>query len=574
VLASGVVDGAWPADGRAVCAATNNQYSPTIVSDGTGGAIVTWYDSRNGTTYDIYAQHVLASGAVDGAWPVDGRALCTAAGNRFFPVIVSDGAGGAIVTWQDLRSGTYDIYAQHVLASGAVDGAWPADGRALCTAPSNQASPAIVSDGAGGAIVTWYDFRGGAFSDIYAQHVLASGAVDGAWPADGRALSTVGSDQQSPAIISDGSGGAVVAWQDRRNSTNYDIYAQRVGLSGYLGTPEPVLVSVRDVPNDNGGRVKVSWLSTYLDTEVPYVVDHYWVFRSAPPSLAVAALASGARLMRPGDSAPLPGERAFFTSIANATAYYWEYVASVSATHFSGAYSYTASTTSDSVAAGNPKTAFIVVAYDAANSVFFASNPDSGYSVDNLPPFAPSAFAGTYSGGEARLHWSPGSEPDLDHYQLYRGSTAEFIPDASSLIASPHDAEFTDLAPDGSFYKLSAVDSHGNESEFASLVLGTTGVAGGGLPAELSFGRPAPNPASQTATVHLALPRAARVSLAVHDVAGRTVRALVSEVLPAGERDLAWDLRDERGGRIADGIYFMTLEVEGRTLTRRIALLN
>src|SRR6185436_10418227 len=161
-----------------------------------GGAIVAWHDNRTGEKYDgtyeindIYAQHVLASGAVDGAWPADGRGLCTATGDQRSATIVSDGAGGAVVTWQDSRAGNYDIYTQRVLASGAVDGAWPADGRALCTAAGGQISPTIVSDGAGGAIVTWSDARSpGTGSDIYAQHLLASGAVDGAWPADGRAL--------------------------------------------------------------------------------------------------------------------------------------------------------------------------------------------------------------------------------------------------------------------------------------------------------------------------------------------------------------------------------------------------
>ncbi len=59
-----------------------------------------------------------------------------------FPVIVSDGVGGAIVAWQDGRSQTsgVDIYAQHVLASGAVDLAWPANGRVLCTATGGQLS--------------------------------------------------------------------------------------------------------------------------------------------------------------------------------------------------------------------------------------------------------------------------------------------------------------------------------------------------------------------------------------------------------------------------------------------------
>ena len=92
-------------------------------------------------------------------WQLDGVALCTVASDQVYPTIVSDGAGGAIVTWVDYRNGTADIYAQRVNAAGAPQ--WTADGVALCTAASDQSSPTIVSDGAGGAIVTWEDSRSG-----------------------------------------------------------------------------------------------------------------------------------------------------------------------------------------------------------------------------------------------------------------------------------------------------------------------------------------------------------------------------------------------------------------------------
>ena len=53
------------------------------------------------------------------AWPSDPNLnvpLCTAAGDQLSPTIVSDGAGGAIVVWQDSRSGSAnpDVYAQRV----------------------------------------------------------------------------------------------------------------------------------------------------------------------------------------------------------------------------------------------------------------------------------------------------------------------------------------------------------------------------------------------------------------------------------------------------------------------------
>jgi flagellar hook capping protein FlgD len=241
VRASGVVDPDWTADGQALCTAPNNQSYPTIASDGAAGAIVTWMDSRSGSNSDIYVQHVLSDGSLDPVMPLNGLALCTAASNQTYPTIVADGADGAIVAWSDLRSGatSFDIYAQHVLSSATVDPAWPSDGRALCTAADNQTFPTIVSDGAGGAIVTWQDNRTSSISDIYSQHVQSSGTVDGAWPVDGRALCTAANTQIYPQTVSDGSGGLVATWGDNRYGG--DIYAQHVYASGGIVAvaPEP-----------------------------------------------------------------------------------------------------------------------------------------------------------------------------------------------------------------------------------------------------------------------------------------------------------------------------------------------
>ena len=51
----------WSTDpnvNTAICTAASYQYGSTIVSDGAGGAIITWFDSRSGTNYDIYAQRI------------------------------------------------------------------------------------------------------------------------------------------------------------------------------------------------------------------------------------------------------------------------------------------------------------------------------------------------------------------------------------------------------------------------------------------------------------------------------------------------------------------------------------
>lgn len=230
---------------------------PTIVSDGVGGAIVSWYTSL--TNGGVYAQRVSAAGVAQWSPVGAGVQLSVTAGGNRPPRMISDGTGGVIVTWQDLRSVTnYDVYAQSLSGAGAL--LWTATGVPMCTAPNDQDAPTIISDGSGGAIVTWYDARSGSGADIYAQRVNSSGAPQ--WSADGLAMCAAASDQQYPSIASDAAGGAFVAWQDFRSGVNFDIYAQRVNPIGSVlavpvaGSQE---LAVESWPNPFNSYVSISF---------------------------------------------------------------------------------------------------------------------------------------------------------------------------------------------------------------------------------------------------------------------------------------------------------------------------
>ncbi len=107
-----------------------------------------------------------------------------------------------------------------------------------------------------------------------------------------------------------------------------------------------------------------------------------------------------------------------------------------------------------------------------------------------------------------------------------------------------------------------------------SMVSGTAGVAGDVLPREPELARPAPNPAHLPLALHYALPRAATVRLAIYDVAGRRVRLLLSGEESAGRHDQPWDLRSDDGRSLGAGLYFVRLDVEGRTLSQCLAVLR
>jgi len=83
-----------------------------------------------------------------------------------------------------------------------------------------------------------------------------------------------------------------------------------------------------------------------------------------------------------------------------------------------------------------------------------------------------------------------------------------------------------------------------------------------------------PNPANPRATIAFSLADAGFVSLKIFDVSGKLVRRLANEEFPRGNHTRIWDGRDAAGQLVASGIYFYSLEANGKTLTDKIVMLK
>ena len=202
------------------------QENPRVISDKSGNHIIVWEDGRSGY-YDIYVQKVSGSGAL--LWSPGGVPVCRFAGNQNSARIASDGFGGAIIVWQDYRNGNADIYAQRINSAGQA--MWKTGGRAVCLAPAGQFAPDIIPDGSGGAFIVWHDYRSAKGEDVYSQRIDPQG--NSYWKENGVPVSTAKGTQWYPKIESDGSKGAIIVWTDGRvSSSDNNIYAQRISPSG------------------------------------------------------------------------------------------------------------------------------------------------------------------------------------------------------------------------------------------------------------------------------------------------------------------------------------------------------
>lgn len=81
-----------------------------------------------------------------------------------------------------------------------------------------------------------------------------------------------------------------------------------------------------------------------------------------------------------------------------------------------------------------------------------------------------------------------------------------------------------------------------------------------------------PNPFNPATTIPFALPRDARVRLAIYDAAGRLVRVLVEGERPAGSHTARWDGTDALGRAAGSGVYFARLTAAGEAAIRPLVL--
>jgi hypothetical protein len=214
--------------------------SPQITGDGSGGAIIVWRqaptrkiidDSPELYMMDILVQKVDADGKA--VWQENGLPLeINKAGGRALPLEpkpVSDGAGGVIIVWRDMRNAagtTANLYAQRVNADGNI--MWQPGGINV-SADAINPNHMIVSDGSGAAIVSY--FFSESRKDLHVQKLAGDGKT--LWAENG--VQVNGDDYSGYSIVADGLGGIIIGWGVNGGTfSSGKACVQRVGSDGNL----------------------------------------------------------------------------------------------------------------------------------------------------------------------------------------------------------------------------------------------------------------------------------------------------------------------------------------------------
>jgi len=221
----------WGAGGLAVCPADSAQLYPSLIADGQGGVYVAWEDKRNLMDFNVVAQHIDVYGNL--LWSDSALTICDAFSDQGSISMALDGASGhdnLFFLWHDFRDNNQDVYLQKVTSAGEI--LCEENGFPVCTAVHDQQYPVMVSDQNDGIYIVWEDWRELTDSGVYGLHVNGNCEIVSGWTENGDLVNDGLFRQLGPAIVSDGSGGAIVAWEDGRctsgENSNYDLFAQRV----------------------------------------------------------------------------------------------------------------------------------------------------------------------------------------------------------------------------------------------------------------------------------------------------------------------------------------------------------
>lgn len=83
-----------------------------------------------------------------------------------------------------------------------------------------------------------------------------------------------------------------------------------------------------------------------------------------------------------------------------------------------------------------------------------------------------------------------------------------------------------------------------------------------------------PNPFNPSTRITFRLPSRSRVQVAVYDVRGHRLRLLSDRTRGSGHQSEVWDGLDERGARVASGVYFIRVKTPTHSDVRRAVLLK
>ncbi|HEV8479602.1 MAG TPA: FlgD immunoglobulin-like domain containing protein [Candidatus Eisenbacteria bacterium] len=551
----------WATDGTVVCDSAGTQSGPTVVADGTGGTIVAWQDDRSDTLIDIFVQRLSNAGAR--LWQAGGVSLRASVSGSYAlspKSMIADGNGGFIIAWIDARAEPSSvIHVQRITLAGQVDPQWPAGGVALVDSGYGAGAPSVVSDDAGGAIVVWEDARDtstGIAEDIYAQRVNGSGVPQ--WRTNGVPLCKRYGLQLAAQAVSDGAGGAWATWDDDEQR----IVVQHVSAAGVAQFDSTGLVLCDSLaayrygtqigPDGSGGMV-VTWDDARSGNENIYA-------QRVDVTGAVQWAANGIVVC----SDPARQEWPSIT-LGGASDYVIAWV---------------------DLRAADPGDVYAQKVTSAGATSWAANGVRVGRKAGDTTAWSASdGLGGAYvcwdNLGGGICFVSDVAKAYAQHVLSSGAIAAGWVADGTSMTSSgvlgPHYSPV--VANDGGSScvvvwhdarNMTDCNVYAQRFGAGGQAVSVDGLASG---RGIALAAPEPNPTRGAARFDFRLAQAGVVRLQIVSPSGRLVRELASGAFTAGPHSLEWDGLDANGARVGAGFYLARLESGGEHVSKPVVFL-
>jgi hypothetical protein len=324
---------------------------------------------------------------------------------------------------------------------------------------------------------------------------------------------------------------------------------------------EGTITSVADVPNDQGRQVMVEWTRFGGDGPSDTPVEVYYVWRQGEGAAGKASYRTMGDVPFSADGS-VEGVTATFAGTS------WTVVGSAPAATMD-AYSAVVPTLFD----GTDQT-FMVTGHTSISTIFAATAPETGQSVDNLVPQAPSGLAAVGGDTAILLKWVAPDDPDINYYEVYKSTVENFDPTGMAPVATLVETEYIDqdvVTGSTYFYQVTAYDFSGNQGVFSSEKMATATAVDltGEVPEQFSLSQNYPNPFNPTTNIEFAIPQAGAVTITIFDVSGKQVGTLVDEFMQPGTYTMPWNAQG-----LASGVYIYKMESGSFVQTNTMLLIK
>ncbi len=213
----------------------------------------------------------------------------------------------------------------------------------------------------------------------------------------------------------------------------------------------------------------------------------------------------------------------------------------------------------------------------------------------NTPPSVPENLNAEVIDGNIILGWDASSDVETPAAGLTYNLRVGTTPGGSQIVSSMtsetghrsivsygnvfHNTswQLKNLQPGTYYFSVQSVDNGFESSSFseeASFIVLSTGSLENDIkpiPFDVLI---SPNPASDYVVIELSVEKNLEADLTVFNIAGRELRVLKMRGYIDGKISAIWDMKDNSGKSVSNGIYLVVIECSGKKITSKIVVKN